>query len=183
MIRPHYTGSVRELLESKCRHALHNPFATQVLYPLGISEFEDQAVLALSGGQLQRLALVMTLAKPAELYLIDEPSAYLDCEQRIAVARVLKKYIFDIGKTAIIIEHDLMMGFYLADRIMLISGEPGKKGHVQKPGRAALVLNQFLKTIDVTFRHDPETMRPRVNKEHSVKDQEQKKKNLYFDVS
>lgn len=53
-----------------------------------IERLLDQEVKYLSGGELQRVALVMALGKPADLYLIDEPSAYLDSEQRIAAAKV-----------------------------------------------------------------------------------------------
>jgi ABC-type Mn2+/Zn2+ transport system ATPase subunit len=46
-------------------------------------------VTNLSGGELQRVAIVLCLGKPADVYLIDEPSAYLDSEQRIACSKVL----------------------------------------------------------------------------------------------
>ena len=46
----------------------------------------------LSGGELQRTALALCLGKPADVYLIDEPSAYLDSEQRLHAAKVIKRY-------------------------------------------------------------------------------------------
>ena len=49
----------------------------------------DQEVQHLSGGELQRVAITMCLGTPADIYLIDEPSAYLDSEQRIVAAKVL----------------------------------------------------------------------------------------------
>ena len=48
----------------------------------------------LSGGELQRVALTLCLGKPADVYLIDEPSAYLDSEQRLMAARVIKRYCY-----------------------------------------------------------------------------------------
>jgi ATP-binding cassette subfamily E protein 1 len=45
----------------------------------------------LSGGELQRVAITLCLGKPADVYLIDEPSAYLDSEQRLHAARVIKR--------------------------------------------------------------------------------------------
>jgi len=48
-------------------------------------------VLNLSGGELQRVALTLCLGKPADVYLIDEPSAYLDSEQRLHAAKVIKR--------------------------------------------------------------------------------------------
>ena len=47
----------------------------------------------LSGGELQRVALTLCLGKPANVYLIDEPSAYLDAEQRLNAAKVIKRLL------------------------------------------------------------------------------------------
>jgi translation initiation factor RLI1 len=67
---------------------LHPQFQTDVIKPLRIDELMDQEVQHLSGGELQRVAITMCLGKEADLYLIDEPSAYLDSEQRIIAAKV-----------------------------------------------------------------------------------------------
>jgi ABC-type iron transport system FetAB ATPase subunit len=48
----------------------------------------DQEVKNLSGGELQRVAITLCLGQAADIYLIDEPSAYLDSEQRIVAAKV-----------------------------------------------------------------------------------------------
>lgn len=62
---------------------------------------------------------MLTLGKPgANLYLIDEPSAYLDVEQRISVSRILKKFITNSDKIAFIVEHDFIMATYLADKFI-----------------------------------------------------------------
>jgi ATP-binding cassette subfamily E protein 1 len=63
----------------------------------------------LSGGELQRVALCLCLGKPAEVYLIDEPSAYLDSEQRITASKVIKRFILHAKKTAFVVEHDFIM--------------------------------------------------------------------------
>ena len=55
--------------------------------PLKIEALMDQEVQNLSGGELQRVAMTLCLGKPADVYLIDEPSAYLDSEQRLAAAK------------------------------------------------------------------------------------------------
>ena len=57
----------------------------------------------LSGGELQRVALVLCLGKPASVYLIDEPSAYLDSEQRLHAAKVIKRYFKVILKNNAIV--------------------------------------------------------------------------------
>merc|ERR1712142_441220 len=77
-ISPKSQGSVRLLLHAKIRDAyIHPQFITDVLKPLQIERLMDQEVQNLSGGELQRVALTF-LGKPADVYLIDEPSAYLD---------------------------------------------------------------------------------------------------------
>jgi ATP-binding cassette subfamily E protein 1 len=57
-----------------------------------MDDIMDQEVQNLSGGELQRVALALCLGKPADVYLIDEPSAYLDSEQRLVAAKVIKRY-------------------------------------------------------------------------------------------
>jgi len=69
----------------------HAQFNTDVMKPMKIEDIMDQDVQCLSAGELQRVALVLTLGKPADVYLIDEPSAYLDSEQRLVAAKVIKK--------------------------------------------------------------------------------------------
>merc|ERR1712203_31559 len=90
-----------------------------------IDPIKDQDIQVLSGGELHRVALVLALGKPADMYLIDEPSAYLDVEQRIVAARAIKRYILHSKKTAFIVEHDFIMATYLADRVIVYTGQPG----------------------------------------------------------
>ena len=68
-------------------------FVADVMKPLKIEDIIDQEVQNLSGGELQRLAIVLCLGKAADVYLIDEPSAYLDSEQRLVAAKVIKRLI------------------------------------------------------------------------------------------
>lgn len=72
---------------------MHPQFVTDVMKPLKIDDIMDQEVQNLSGGELQRVALALCLGKPADVYLIDEPSAYLDSEQRLVAAKVIKRYV------------------------------------------------------------------------------------------
>lgn len=95
-ISPKFQGTVRQLVMARIRDAaVHPQFNTDVLKPLQIENLMDQEVANLSGGELQRVAITLCLGKPADVYLIDEPSAYLDSEQRLHAARVIKRYIYN----------------------------------------------------------------------------------------
>ncbi|KAK5002445.1 Fe-S cluster-binding ribosome biosynthesis protein [Cryomyces antarcticus] len=139
-----------------------------------MDDFIDQEVQNLSGGELQRVAIVLALGIPADIYLIDEPSAYLDSEQRIIAARVIKRFIMHAKKTAFVVEHDFIMATYLADRVIVFDGQPSVDSRANKPESLLTGCNKFLKNLDVTFRRDPNSYRPRINKLDSQLDQEQK---------
>jgi len=180
-ITPKFTGTVRQLFFKKIKAAFLNPqFQTDVYKPLKMDDFIDQEVQNLSGGELQRVAIVLALGIPADIYLIDEPSAYLDSEQRIIAARVIKRYIMHSKKTAFIVEHDFIMATYLADRVIVFDGQPSIKSRANTPESLLTGCNKFLKNLDVTFRRDPNTYRPRINKLASQLDNEQKSSGNYF---
>lgn len=182
-IAPKYEGSVRSLLLRKIQAAfVHPPFNTDVLKPLKIEELLDQQVMHLSGGELQRVAIALALGKPASIYLLDEPSAYLDSEQRVLAAKVIKRFILHAKKTAFVVEHDFTMSTYMADRVIVYSGQPGVKATAHSPQPLAQGMNTFLSQLGVTFRRDPSNYRPRINKLDSVLDQEQKRIGTYFYV-
>ncbi|CAK7228889.1 Fe-S cluster-binding ribosome biosynthesis protein [Sporothrix bragantina] len=174
-ITPKFEGTVRQLFFKKIRPAFLSPqFQTDVVKPLKLDDFIDQEVKNLSGGELQRVAIVLALGLPADIYLIDEPSAYLDSEQRIIAARVIKRFIMHAKKTAFIVEHDFIMATYLADRVIVFDGQPGINAHANTPESLLTGCNTFLKNLDVTFRRDPTNYRPRINKSNSQLDQDQK---------
>lgn len=174
-ITPKFTGTVRQLFFKRIKTAFLSPqFQTDVYKPLKMDDFIDQEVQNLSGGELQRVAIVLALGMPADIYLIDEPSAYLDSEQRIVAARVIKRFIMHTKKTAFIVEHDFIMATYLADRVIVFDGQPSVSARAQTPESLVGGCNRFLKSLDVTFRRDPNSYRPRINKYNSQMDQEQK---------
>merc|ERR1711879_834032 len=176
-----FEGSVRDLLLMKIRDAyLHPQFQTDVAKPMLIDAIADHDVQTLSGGELQRVALVLALGKPADIYLIDEPSAYLDVEQRVVAARVIKRFILHQKKTGFIVEHDFIMATYLADRVVVYDGEPGVHCTANAPFALVEGMNKFLAQLEITFRRDPTNFRPRINKFESVKDREQKASGGYF---
>jgi len=149
---------------------------------LKLNRLLDRRVEDLSGGELQKLAIAVTLARDADLYFLDEPSAYLDVEERIVVARTIRRIIEERNKAAVVVEHDLLLQTYVSDRIMVFWGEPAVWGHSTKPMDLKEGLNFLLKYLDITVRKDPETGRPRVNKPGSALDREQKQLGTYFHV-
>jgi ATP-binding cassette subfamily E protein 1 len=180
-ISPKFDGSVRMLLQKKIKdNYLHPQFMTDVTKPLQIESIIDQQVQHLSGGELQRVALVLCLGQPADVYLIDEPSAYLDSEQRIIAAKVIKRFILHAKKTGFVVEHDFIMATYLADRVIVYEGEPSVDCVANAPQNLLSGMNKFLKGLDITFRRDPTNFRPRINKMDSLMDREQKEAGNFF---
>jgi len=180
-ISPKFDSTVRNLLHKKIRDSyLHPQFISDVLKPLNIEALMDNDVINLSGGELQRVALTLCMGAPADLYLIDEPSAYLDSEQRIWASKVIKRFIIHSKKTAFIVEHDFIMASYLADRVVVYTGTPAVEATAHAPVGLLTGMNQFLKHLEITFRRDPTNYRPRINKYASVKDEEQKAAGEYY---
>ncbi|KAG5177338.1 P-loop containing nucleoside triphosphate hydrolase protein [Tribonema minus] len=180
-ISPKFEGTVRQLLHKRIRDAyVHPQFVTDVLRPLNIEDIIDNDVQNLSGGELQRVAITLCLGKPAAIYLIDEPSAYLDSEQRIACSKLIKRFIMHAKKTAFIVEHDFIMATYLADRVVVYDGQPGIETTAHAPQSLLTGMNTFLEQLRITFRRDPTNFRPRINKPDSIKDREQKLSGNYF---
>jgi ATP-binding cassette subfamily E protein 1 len=180
-ISPKFQNSVRMLLHKKIRESyMHPQFNTDVMKPLRIDELMDQEVINLSGGELQRVAIALCLGTPADIYLIDEPSAYLDSEQRIVAAKVIKRFILHAKKTAFVVEHDFIMATYLADKVIVYDGVPSLDCVARAPQSLLTGMNSFLRNLEITFRRDPTNYRPRINKMDSLKDREQKLSGNYY---
>lgn len=179
-----FDGTVEELFNTKIRSMYSNEyFRLNVVRHLGIDRLLDHPVKVLSGGELQRVAICLSLGKVADVYLIDEPSAFLDCEQRVNVAYVIRKFIYETKRTAFVVEHDLNMCLYLADRVIIFEGKPGIEATATSPMEFITGMNLFLKSIELTLRTDSENGRPRINKFLGSKDREQKKSGVFFNTS
>ncbi|KIL00315.1 hypothetical protein PAXRUDRAFT_98052, partial [Paxillus rubicundulus Ve08.2h10] len=181
-ISPKFTGTVRMLLLKQIKQAfMHPQFQSDVLKPMSLDNIMDQEVKTLSGGELQRVAIVLALGKPnVSVYLLDEPSSFLDSEQRIIASKVIKRFILHAKKTAFVIEHDFIMATYLADRVIVFEGQPAISATATPPQSLLSGMNRFLASLEITFRRDPTNFRPRVNKLNSIKDREQKAAGNYF---
>jgi len=175
ILNPKFKGTVEELLSSKIGSKMFDSiFVSDVIKPLGVNKLYKKQVLDLSGGELQKCALILCLGKEASVYLIDEPSNYLDSESRIIASKIIRKFVYNNKKSALIVEHDFLMLTYLADKIILFD-----YGLAHSPVDTYTGINRFLETQQITMRRD-KNYRPRINKLNSQKDQQQKSDGIYF---
>ncbi|MEM2526714.1 MAG: ribosome biogenesis/translation initiation ATPase RLI [Candidatus Bathyarchaeia archaeon] len=182
-ISTEYEGTVEDLLRMAAKEQFTSSwYQTEIVNPLNLSPLFDRNVKDLSGGELQKVAIAVCLSREAELYLLDEPSAYLDVEERLAMAKTIRRVVEDKNVTAFVVEHDIVAQDFIADRLMIFIGEPGLHGVAKSPMSLLDGMNAFLKEMNITFRRDPDTKRPRVNKEDSRLDKYQKKIGQYYYV-
>jgi ATP-binding cassette subfamily E protein 1 len=156
-------------------------YDAQLIRPLNIKPLLMKKLNELSGGELQRVAIALCLSKQANLYLLDEPAAYLDVEQRIRVSKIIADIMEQRGTSALVVDHDLLFIDYLSKKLMVFEGEPAVSGSVTGPFDMQEGMNRFLTGLEITMRRDEETLRPRINKPGSQKDREQISANkLYY---
>ena len=180
-IAPDYAGTVAELLMNVAKENFTSSwYKTEVAQPLRLQVLMDKNVKELSGGELQKVAIAACLSRKADLFLLDEPSAYLDVEERLNMAKTLRRVVEAHGIPAFVVEHDVVTQDFIADRLMVFNGEPGASGTANPPTSLRQGMNTFLKEMDITFRRDSITMRPRVNKEDSQMDKFQKGIGEYY---
>ncbi len=149
---------------------------------LGLHRLFDREARELSGGEMQKLAIAQSLSREADLYLLDEPSAHLDVEERLAVGKIIRRLTETRKAAAFVAEHDIMMIAMISDRATVFGGSPGIHGVASSPAPLRLGMNVMLSQLGITMRQEKESGRPRINKEGSYLDRLQKAKNVYFEV-
>ncbi|AGI47655.1 putative ATPase, RNase L inhibitor (RLI) [Thermoplasmatales archaeon BRNA1] len=180
-ISQEYEGTVQDYLYAKNYDTVTSGFfETQVINPLAIKFLFDKPMKNLSGGELQRVAIAGCLAEDADIYLLDEPSAYLDSNQRMEAAKCISGMMEKTGRSALIVDHDIYFIDMVSDSLMVFGGDPGHHGIAEGPFLMREGMNKFLKSVDITFRRDADTHRPRINKEDSNLDRTQKSKGEYY---
>ncbi|GBC72926.1 putative ABC transporter ATP-binding protein YbiT [archaeon HR04] len=178
-----YEYDVRTLLSEAYGKSIEGSSAEALIVePLRIRKMYDKMVKNLSGGELQKVAIASCLLRDADIYAMDEPSAFLDVEDRITIARFIQRFVKGQGRSAIIVDHDMHMVDMVADTLIVFTGMPGKEGYATRTLSKRDGMNIFLKGLDVTFRRDEESNRPRINKMHSRLDRMQKEKGLYYAI-
>jgi len=180
-ITPDFEGTVRDFFELKAQQIFTSAlFKAEIFEPFNLKYLLDKEIKTLSGGELQRVATANCLVQDSDIYLIDEPSAYLDSEQRMITSRTVRRVIEKTGKSAMIVDHDVYFIDMISDALIVFDGIPAKKGKARGPFSLHEGMNSFLKDVDITFRRDEETQRPRVNKPDSYMDRKQRKDGEYY---
>lgn len=184
-IHSDFSGTSGDLLYSLLKERINDTFVkAEVFTPLDIEELMEKTVSELSGGELQRLSIAMVLARDADLYLLDEPSAHLDSMYRMNSSKVIRRVIENRKKSAIVIDHDIYFVDLISDKLLVFAGKPGIQGQTFGPEGMKEGMNTFLRDIRITFRRDRNTKRPRINKKNSTLDREQTESgNYYYDES
>ncbi len=178
--KPQYLEGSDELVITALQRAIQK-YEIEIIRPLNLRELFTRKLNELSGGELQKVAIAHCLSQDADIYLMDEPSAYLDVEQRLIVAKVIKDVMFTTGRSSMIVDHDLLFIDSISDKLLIFEGQPAMKGLATSPCSMRQGMNRFLEELNITFRRDEENHRPRINKEDSVKDREQKAEGkLYY---
>ncbi len=157
-------------------------FNSEIDKRLTIKELFEKDMGKLSGGELQRVMVGKSLCSYSDIYLLDEPSAFIDVEDRLNIADAIRNTIEKRNSVGIVIDHDLMFQDYVSDRVMVFEGESGVKGEGRKIENLENGMNRFLSGLGITFRRDEKTKRVRANKPGSQKDSEQKKSGDYYYV-
>ena len=176
-----FEGTVEDWLNTELGHKWRTgEFHTQVVRPLQVDQLLGLKAKKLSGGELQAVSIVICLGKEADLYLLDEPSAHLDANARMEAAKAIRRTMESNEKAAMVIDHDIYFIDIVSDSLLVFDGEGGKSGNAIGPLSLRKGMNKFLKDVNITFRRDHESHRPRINKPDSRKDREQKIAGEYF---
>jgi len=168
------------IMKIKFSPHLSQSYKKRIINSLSLENIKNRKISELSGGELQRVAIAKCITTEADIYLLDEPSAFLDVEMRLNVAQLLRKSIEELKKAAFVVEHDIITQDFIADSILVFEGSPGLRGKALPPQNLREGFNQFLKIMEITFRRDSISKRPRVNKLNSNKDSYQKNINEYY---
>jgi len=174
------TSDTVEMYLRQCTNKFDSSiFQHEIIEALTLTPILQSPVDSLSGGELQRVAIAGCLSRDADLYILDEPSAHLDVEQRVRITRMIKRHAEGKEVGIMVIDHDIYVIDMISERILVFDGEPGIQGTASGPFPMREGMNRFLHELDVTFRRD-QSGRPRINKPDSFLDREQKSLGEYY---
>jgi ATP-binding cassette subfamily E protein 1 len=183
-LKSDFSGTVQEFFLERVGKGFDEPnLQANLAVPLRIEKLLARQMSELSGGELQKVAIVTTFAQEADLYALDEPSAFVDVEDRFVIAKAISRLVKAVGKSAMVIDHDIQLLDLVSDKMLVFTGKPGVEGEATAPMGKEEGMNIFLKEVGLTYRRDINSGRPRVNKPDSKVDREQKEKGQYYYVS
>ncbi len=176
-----FEGNVLEHLQKAAGSQFNSGwFQQNIMEKLNLKAVMHSDIASLSGGELQKFYIACTLASDAKVIAMDEPSAFIDVEDRLNVAEVIKTFTETKCVSTIVVDHDVQFVDYLGDAMLVFEGMPGKEGHVYGPCGKEEGMNRVLKMLDITYRKDKVTNRARINKPGSQLDQEQKQSGRFY---
>ena len=146
-VKPQYIDKLPEIFDGRVSDLLERVDdrgeMEELSELLGISHIIERDMSALSGGELQRVAICATLLKQADVYFFDEPSSYLDIYERMRMVGVIRE-LSDRGKRVLVVEHDLAILDVLCDLIHVIYGERSAYGIFTPPRSTRTAINAYL---------------------------------------
>lgn len=119
----------------------------EALRHLGLTKLTDQFVHTLSGGQLQRAYIAMVLAQDTDYILLDEPLNNLDMNFAVQIMQILKKLVTELGKTVVIVLHDINFAASYADEIVAM-----KEGQLFTQGKTNEIIQKAV--LDELYEMD-----------------------------
>ena len=95
----------------------------EALAAVGLADFEQRDIQTLSGGERQRLAIAALLAQQAQIFLLDEPVAYLDLKHQIAMLGLFVDAARQRGAASVMVLHEPQLAWRFCDRVLLMHGD------------------------------------------------------------
>lgn len=111
-------------------------FIDQAIEYMNLTDMQDKFLDELSGGQNQRAFIAMVIAQDTDFVLLDEPLNNLDMKHSVQIMKILRKLVDELGKTVVIVLHDINFASVYSDRIVAL-----KDGKVVKDGPTNDIIN------------------------------------------
>lgn len=111
-------------------------YVDEAIRYMELEDLQHQYLDQLSGGQQQRAFIAMVIAQNTDYVLLDEPLNNLDMKHSVQIMKVLRRMVDELGKTVIIVIHDINFASVYSDDIVAL-----KNGRVVKEGPAAEIID------------------------------------------